>query len=433
MSTLAPAGISVLALAGALLAIPAGPTTSTAQALVTECGTLHATVNGVHMHAQFSNPVDPCTPGGVINADKTHDTVIIDELIRLINKVPSGGTIRGAIADIENIDVAKALHNAKSRGVTVRLAINGNQKNMNNVEAIVNPNYGLKNAFTDTQRTFCESGVNYACNSSVHGGPEKVNAFAHTKLFTFSQTTSPESPNGALVSNVIWVSSANLAPSSSTATSNNAIQYFGASTAYNQMTDHLKKMFNEDPRTINYDSGYYTGSSVFSAWASPRTEDFVEKQIRTLAPGNGCTVRVLQNTFIGRPNLAVALADKKDPDRGGCDIKVIVSKEYGQPNSAARIGGGALDTLRTAGIPVYTHFGIHDKVLLLRGTLDGTPNRSAVFTGSHNWTDDALGDNDEIFVKVPDVADGQMYRLFNRHFETVLNDGHSHRLYEVSN
>ncbi len=166
---------------------------------------------------------------------------------------------------------------------------------------------------------------------------------------------------------------------------------------------------------------------MFTAWASPRTQDFVESQINTLAPGSGCTVRVLQMKFQDRDNLAGALAKKKKAV-GGCDIKVMVSKPYGEPNSTARISLDALNTLKGAGIPVYVHYNLHDKVLLLRGTLSETSNRSAVFTGSHNWSYGSLRDNDEIFVKVPDVADGQMYALFNTHFETLLNDGNSHRL-----
>jgi phosphatidylserine/phosphatidylglycerophosphate/cardiolipin synthase-like enzyme len=355
-------------------------------------------------------------------ANGTRDWVIIDELVRMIDNVPAGGSIKGAIASITLDNVAIALKAAKDRGVTVRLAVNGNMYTAADT-AITDPAYGLRYGFTPAERKFCgyASGVNMSCNSNrVNAG-----AFAHTKLFTFSSTTSPDDP-ATQISNVVWVGSANLNYGSGTDTANNAIQYYGAPTAYNQMVAHLDAMYNEAPKTSDYTAAYYAGSAVFTAWGSPRVNDFVYDQLNLVASGTGCQVRVLQNTFEGRQSLADRLAYKKA--NGGCDIKVMVSKGYGAANGTAHISAAHLTTLKNAGIPVYVHHSIHDKVLMLNGTLSGTAGRSAVYTGSHNWSFGALRDNDEIFVKVPDTSTSVLYALFNAHFDQLLNDGNAYRL-----
>ena len=72
-------------------------------------------VGGKTVWAHFSNP--PAFAG--------RDYTITEELKRLINATPAGGSIRGAIHSISIDGVADALVAAQSRGVTVQVVLDG--------------------------------------------------------------------------------------------------------------------------------------------------------------------------------------------------------------------------------------------------------------------------------------------------------------------
>jgi hypothetical protein len=73
------------------------------------------TVGGKPVWAHFSNP--PAFGG--------RDYTITEELKRLINSTPAGGTIRGTIHSISIDGVADALLAAQTRGVSVSLVLDG--------------------------------------------------------------------------------------------------------------------------------------------------------------------------------------------------------------------------------------------------------------------------------------------------------------------
>jgi len=47
---------------------------------------------------------------------------------------------------------------------------------------------------------------------------------------------------------------------------------------------------------------------------------------------------------------------------------------------------------------------VHSKYLLIDGMYNGAPDRKIVWTGSHNYSDNALRDNDETLLKVDDAT-----------------------------
>ena len=56
---------------------------------------------------------------------------------------------------------------------------------------------------------------------------------------------------------------------------------------------------------------------------------------------------------------------------------------------------------------------VHDKGMSIIGTYEWVGGRKQVFGGSHNWTENALRDNDEVLLRVSDSAG--VYQVFYVH------------------
>jgi hypothetical protein len=76
------------------------------------------------------------------------------------------------------------------------------------------------------------------------------------------------------------------------------------------------------------------------------------------------------------------------------------------------LGTGAspeiISTLKAGGVKVLpfeseTGESVHSKYLLIEGIYSGIPGRKLIFTGSHNYSENALRDNDETLLKVDDA------------------------------
>lgn len=84
------------------------------------------------------------------------------------------------------------------------------------------------------------------------------------------------------------------------------------------------------------------------------------------------------------------------------------------------------DDLIKAGVKIRKIAHVHDKFFLAYGRYDGT-YQYRVHTGSQNWTEDALSQNDEIFVKMaPETgATHPLYDGYYAHFNNVYDHGHT--------
>jgi phosphatidylserine/phosphatidylglycerophosphate/cardiolipin synthase-like enzyme len=80
--------------------------------------------------------------------------------------------------------------------------------------------------------------------------------------------------------------------------------------------------------------------------------------------------------------------------RRGCDVKVL----YG-----VGMGRAVATVLRTSGVPVRDSNNggrrVHHKVMILSGVLGEQIDANYVWTGSHNWSDRSLR-NDEIMFRI---------------------------------
>lgn len=359
----------------------------------------YATIGGHPVWAHFSNP------------DAGRDYTIHTELERLINPAPAGSAIRGAIHSLSIDSVANALLAAQNRGVDVRVVVDG--KNESSTDpAIVT----IKKL---TYHKFCQnSSGGHGCISTSADGD------MHTKMFTFSST---KDPNGVTRSNVVWFGSANLTYSSGPDAFNNTVTVYGDAALAGGFNANWADMWNRRHYTGDdyYDAGtgrgYYLAGAG-DAYASPEglnQTDTIVNRLNDVSPDIECRLRVgMASVTGGRPEL-VALV--KSFRAAGCKVWMAIGTDSAGGISMSQ---AVYNELLGAGVAIRRKDKVHDKFFLLRGTQDGAV-RYRVYTGSQNWTQDALNENDEIFVKLTSEAEAShpLYDAYYDHFNEMYNTG----------
>jgi phosphatidylserine/phosphatidylglycerophosphate/cardiolipin synthase-like enzyme len=360
-----------------------------------------ATIGGKLVWAHFNNP--PAFGG--------RDYTITDELKRLVNSTPAGGTIRGTIHSLSLDGVADALLAAQTRGVSVSVVLDG--KNASSTDSAVATIRKLTNA------RFCT-------NSSGGGGCIGTSAASnmHTKMFTFSQA---QDPSGVLRPYVSWFGSANLTYASGTDASNNALTVYDATTLYDGLNANFSDMWNRRHYAGNdyYDSasgrGYYL-SNPADAYASPEgvgQTDTIVTRLNDVTPDANCRLRIgMAFVTTGRPELLNQVLRYK---AGGCEVWMVVS---GNSTDGIDMSQSVYNTLLDAGVKIRRHDKVHDKFFLVYGKY-GSQYLYRVYTGSQNWSQDALNENEEIFVKMAGESGTThpLYDAYYNHFNDSYNTG----------
>jgi hypothetical protein len=363
------------------------PPTSTPLQLVPGC-TAKAMIGGYPTWLFFTRPANPCngTPGGV------SDFNAVMELVRLIKSVPAGGRIDGHIYSLTIDLVGEALLAAQTRGVDVRLSVDG---------AVAASTDQSKTMYLDKINgiVYCTSTANTACVSSV------ANAVSNPKLFVFSRASTPDD---VATDNVVWFGSANPTLASGADTYNNTVTIYGDLSLYTPMRAYLddlrlKKRF-ADYYNAPTDRGYVQATAA-DAFMSPEADtDLVLTRLNQLMPTAACEVRVMQGAIRDtRLDVVKRLVEMK---RGGCKVSVV----------AAAIGVDALAALKAANIPTRQSK-INDKVFVIYGQY-AAGFQYIVFSGSHNLSGVSNKTNDEVLVRLaPETgAAHPVYDEFLRHF-----------------
>jgi hypothetical protein len=364
---------------------------STAAAAVEPGCVASGTLAGVTTWLFFTRPDRPCKPG----ADPGVDRNAIDELVRLIRSVPSGGRIDGHIFSITSVDVAEALADAQTENqVDVRISMDGR------VETAPTSAAAREHLDTLTRRVYCGNDNNTACIAT------EERAISHTKLFVFSGATTPD---GIAASNVVWLGSANQTTRSGMKLYNNTVTIFGDTSLYTLARGYLEDLFEQRRATDYYKPSLGRGhllASTADIYVSPEVQtDLVVNRLDDVTPGAGCSVRVMQAAVRNtRLEVVSRLVRMK---RRGCDVSVI----------ASTVGDRALAALRSAGIPVR-RAPIHDKVFIVFGRFPAG-DRFRVYTGSHNLSGGAAHRFDEIFVKLAaeTASSHPIYDAYVDHFD----------------
>ncbi|MDY7227868.1 phospholipase D-like domain-containing protein [Hyalangium rubrum] len=360
-----------------------------------------ATIAGYPVWAHFTNP--PAYSG--------RDYTIHNELRRLIDAAPAGSSIKGTIHSLSMDGVATALLNAQNRGVSVMVVIDGKNESSTDPAVVT-----IKQL---TSRKFCQnsSGGTGCISTSADGD-------MHTKMFTFSATTDP---NSVARSNVSWFSSANLTYASGSDAFNNAITVYGDATLMNGLNANFSDMWNRRRFSGNdyYDSasgrGYYQATAA-DAYASPEgvnQTDTIVTRLNDLTPDANCRLRVgMANVTGGRPGLVELVKRFK---ASGCAVWMVVG---GDSTDGISMDQTIYNTLLDAGVAIRRKDKVHDKFFLAYGKY-GSAYQYRVYTGSQNWTQDALNENEEIFVKMaPETGTTHpLYDAYYTHFNDAYNNG----------
>lgn len=360
---------SVLAgvlLAGAALLVPATPA-----------------VGAVTSGAIFNNPTVPA-----------EQQRIVDHIRGLIQGAPAGSTISIAMYHWSVGSVANDVVAAHNRGVNVRIVLDYLSAQYAAVDTMRTA-LGTNRA-NRSWVTFCTQGG--ACIGTV-GTP-----IMHNKFFLFSNTSGS--------TNVVVQSSANLTPSNATAYWNNAVTIVGNAGLYNAYLSYF-----EDLAAKKKTSNYYrtVGSGNVKAYFFPRagsgaSTDTIYNMLKenvtcegntTVGTQTGRTIIRIGMWFFSRNGIAEmlrTLANRK------CWIEVVYT-EMDADVKRILSGHSRIVLYRLSGDYI-----VHSKYMLIEGTYAGQRNTKWVITGSHNYSNAALRENDEAMVRISSATIHDQYR-----------------------
>ncbi|MCO8274901.1 phospholipase D-like domain-containing protein [Actinoplanes sp. TRM 88003] len=360
-----------------------------------------ATIGGYPVWAHFNNP----------HANNDRDNTIHLELERLIDAAPENSTIRGTIHSISIPSVGQALKRAQDRRVRVMVVVDGKNTDLTNG--------GVAAIKQLTEHKFCSrSSGGRACISSSGDGD------MHTKMFTFTAT---KDPNGTDRTNVSWFGSANLTYATGPDSFNNTVTVYGDAALMNGLNANFADMWNQRQVSGNdyYDAasgrGYYQATAA-DAYASPEAAgqtDTIVTRLNDATPDANCRLRIgMSFVTAGRPGITNLVKRFK---AAGCQIWVVVgTTSTGDINMTRSV----YDDLLGAGVKIRSMDKVHDKFFALYAKF-GSAYQYRVYTGSQNWSQDALSENDEIFVKMgPESGTTHpLYNGFYNHFNDAYNNG----------
>lgn len=359
----------------ALVAAALGCGGLTGQAEAEPLGTSKAALgSGVSQHAFFNNKD---VPG--------QQFIIIDRLAELIDSVPPGESVNIVIHSFTSDTIRNALINAHYRGVIVRVAFNGvinvgdPTTDANKVASVIGPG---------RYRHCRASDVRQACISDR--GQTNNPGIMHSKFVTLSKTK--------WGTHAVAVTSANFTNNASQGQFNNMVVTHGDVTMFDGYNRVFEDMFamrkNNDYQ--NAPNGYLNAPGALStSWFQPRADsagginsleastDTVALRLAKFQGGSGCWLKIAQAMFsTERP----AIRDQLNRIRNtlGCSVDIIYSS-MSATSLDSRIGRVQVD-------------GVHHKYFIYNGNIEGQGWKKRVYTGSHNWSGDALRMNDEVLV-----------------------------------
>ncbi|MFD7088995.1 phospholipase D-like domain-containing protein [Streptomyces sp. NPDC059896] len=372
-------------------------------------------------------PAAPVTTGAIFN-DPAGTTAqrdrIRNHVVSLIDGSPAGSSIGLSLYTFTDDSVRKALIAAKERGVAVRALLD--YKSHETVTA--GGEYENLAAALGTDRArpswvmSCPS--NRSCVGNRTIGSRAIN---HNKFFLFSRTGGAE--------NVVVQTSANMTGTQRTDLFNNAVTIAdpGLYDNYAAYFSDQLKYGAAGPGLATY---YRTPSSAtdpaYKTYFFPRREtsgtdyrkDPATDTVKLLLDKVACSstrhseVRMAANLFyrdqiasklvaMKKAGCLVYLAGDGNPNGGGTGVpslgRTVTSLVSGKLTQRVE----CWEDPPTSGAP---KIGLHSKYVLVKGTYEGVANKKIVWTGSHNYSWQALRSNDETLLKIDDAVIHDQYK-----------------------
>ncbi|MET0233243.1 MAG: phospholipase D-like domain-containing protein, partial [Kibdelosporangium sp.] len=327
--------------------------------------------------AIFNDPTVPAKQRAIVDHDRA-----------LINGAAAGSIIRMAMFHFNDSGVAADLVAAHNRGVDVRVVLDYSDSN-------TGPSVTLKNAL-GSKVTVCTQDA--ACIGNLN------TPIMHNKFFLFSNTSGS--------TNVVVQQSSNLNSGNYTALWNNAVTLVGNTGLYNAylsyFNDLVAKVKNRD---------YYRTASGGNAkvYYFPRAgnDESSDTIYNMLNENVTCEGNTSTGTETGRTMIRIAmwyfsrddiarklreLADKK------CWVEVVYTTL--DAGSKGHLSGHDRIVL----YQIDGTYEVHSKYMLIEGTYAGKKDTKWVMTGSHNYTNAALRENDETLLRLESAAIHDQYR-----------------------
>jgi phosphatidylserine/phosphatidylglycerophosphate/cardiolipin synthase-like enzyme len=369
-------------------------------------------------------PVDAAAPtGGPVFNDPTgsedQQMAIMNKIMRAIDGTRRGATIRMAFYSFTIQAFADKLIAAHKRGVRVRLIMDDHE---------------IWPAWESVVAKLGRNPRNSSYAVLCHGAclTENQPSYQHTKTFMFSSTGG--------VANVVMVSSANPTYFQARRGWNNGYAIVGDKIMYDAFVRNFETMAY-GARKVNQPTTqphvYFTATSgKHKIYFFPKDGAGGDDDPMYGILGNiGCTGLAAGYGSNGRTTIRIAmyqwsilrvrLADRIwSLDDRGCKVTIMFDP--------TRVDPGVLRALTRPGgrhggptiVPAATDEDdngvvdqmVHDKFVLINGAYSGDNSAKVVFTGSANWTNNALRYNDEYMLR---IWDNGVYNAFAKHWDKV--------------
>ena len=328
--------------------------------------------------------------------NKQSDTKIMDTLIHYLKYTPKGAQVHVSVFLFSYDPLLIALKEAYSRGVNIYLAIdNGREESeKENKETILQ----LMSAFKSPSRV-----VTVESDASS-------TAINHNKFVLFSEIYLP---NGK-AHDVVFSSSHNFILAGTKKIQDAVLLsdeklYAAFLNNWNEVVSRAKSgMKNFNYKEVDLDSvkAYFFPRRKNGAWDGADTYLEIFDKINDYSTAN---VRVVMSDW-SRLEVAEKLTELQ---KKGVSVEVITKDKADEAvlNELGRLkaAGGYVKIIK------MSEKNSHSKITLIKGNWEGKPQK-LVFTGSHNYTYNALKNNNEVLLKIRNES---FFKTYNDYFEEL--------------
>ncbi|GAA3733974.1 hypothetical protein GCM10022225_15380 [Plantactinospora mayteni] len=350
--------------------------------------------------AAFLAPTAPAaaavTSGAVFNNPTvaSQQYAVIEHIQGLVQAAAAGSTIRVAIYHFSLTRVSNDLIAAYDRGVNVRVVVDSESRDYPAVTSLIGK-LGTSRS-TPSWVTVCTTGR--ACIGNL-GTP-----IMHNKFFLFSNTSG--------TANVLVQSSSNLTSGNAERYWNNAVTLVGNAAVYNSYVEYFDDLAAQVKNNDYYRS---TSSGNAKSYFFPRagTSQDTDTIYNMLDENVSCEGNTSVGTGTGRTIIRIGMwyfsrnpiANKlRDLANRKCWVEVVYTDSDADVPSILS-GHSRIKLYRISGDYI-----VHSKYLLIEGTYAGQRDTKWVVTGSHNYSNAALRENDEALLRIQSATIHDQYR-----------------------
>ncbi|MFG1843737.1 phospholipase D-like domain-containing protein [Micromonospora carbonacea] len=336
------------------------------------------------------------TSGAVFNNPTvaSQQYAIVEHVQRLIQGAASGSTIRVAMYHFTLTRVSNDLSAAYDRGVNVRVVVDSQSRSYPAVTGLI-AKLGTNRAAASWV-TVCTT--DRACIGNLN------TPIMHNKFFLFSDTLGS--------TNVLVQSSANLTNDNAERYWNNAVTIVGNTAVYNSYVS-----YHGDLAAQVKNNDYYrtTSSGTAKSYFFPRagTTQDTDTIYNMLNENVTCEGNTSTGTETGRTIIRIGMWHfSRNPIatklRELADQKCWVEVVYTETDTDVRNILSGHDRIKL--YQITGDYIVHSKYMLIEGTYDGQKDTKWAVTGSHNYSNAALRENDEALLRIQSATIHDQYR-----------------------